>query len=555
MKCSVRLLYSILFFLSTISALAHPSPKARETFKEFKSVYGGVQFSVDPRIELYQAVVLGSGIPLTNYVDIDYKTKVDKHISKYKSHPLFSFSERHLKNGRLFKYIDDPIWFLLHHTKNFEWRTDVTYDKRNDIYIDSFRLYLKRFVEETDYIHFFNGNADFYNISIANLKFNLEDFEEKNRVLNYYGVKNSEAIQFNFILNFFGWGNFGPRLRTSKGRELYAVIAPEKSFIRIPTFDQNRIYNLIWHEFGHSFANPAAEKQPYADELEALSHLHAPVKESMRAQAYAEWSAVVKEHLTEAVTCRLAAQKFGEAFAELNFVRVKKGHRWIYLNPLIEALKEYEQNRTKYPTLEDFMPNIVAAMKKVTQADIDKWMAETEAIRKPDVGNMPLIGDIFDKDSVMVILSSHEQDTAADARLKTFVRGFLKLIPKFSKAVVIDDTEKTKYDLSQYNLFLIGTPSGNSVIANVLPQLPIQISGNGIIGEKKYDGKGFMLMAGWVNPYNTKKIMTLITALNPDDMVNFNRAPFGGSNYHIMKNLITYKVGEFKRNGLIWMCN
>lgn len=555
MKHSLKLVLLIPFFLNTMSAFAHPTKKSKESFKEFKSRYGGVDFSVDLRIELYQAVVLGSGMPVTNYVDIDYKLKVDKEVSKYKNHPLFSFAERNLKTGKIFTYIDAPIRFLLHLTNDFEWRKDVTYPDKSNIYIDSFRYYLKKFVEETDYIRFFNSNAEFYNISLANLEFNLEDFKEKERELNYYGVKNNEAIQFNLILNFFGWGNFGPRLRTKKGSESYAVISPEKSYMRIPTFDQDRIYNLIWHEFGHSFANPAVEKQPYLDQIEALSYLHSPIKESMLAQAYAEWSTVVKEHLTEAVTCRLAAQKFGEAYADLNFVRVKKGHRWIYLNPLIEALKEYEQNRTKYPTLEDFMPRIVSALKKVTQPDIDKWMAETEAIRKPDVAQMPLIDNVFSKDSIMVILSSHEQDTAADARLKAFVKDFLKLIPNLSKAVVVADTTALKYDLSQYNLLVIGTPSGNAVMSNVLHQLPIQITENGILGEKKYEGKGYALLAGWVNPYNTKKVMTVMAALNPDDLLNFNRTPFGGSNYHIMKNLITYKVGEFKRNGLIWMCN
>lgn len=552
MKFFSKLILFTCCFTCYIQAFSNAGP--RERFKEFKSVYGGIAFSVDPRIELYQAVVLASGMPVTNYVDIDYKVKVDQQMSKYKNHPLFGFSARQLKTNNLFKYIDAPITFLLHLDNNFDWRTDVTYELRNDVAIDSFRRYLKQFVEETDYIHFFNSNEAFYNISLRNLQFNLEDFNEKERVLNYYGVKQNERIEFNLVLNFLGWGNFGPRLRTSKGREMYAVIAPQKSYIRIPTFDQTRMYDLVWHEFGHSFANPAIEKKPYIDQLLALSHLHEPIKESMRQQAYAEWLSVLREHLTEAVACRLAAQKFGEAFAEQNLVRVKKGRRWIYLNPLLDALKEYEANRAKYPTLEDFMPRIVESFQKITQADIDKWMAMTEAIRKPDIGKMPRIADVFDKDSVLIILSSHESDTAADRRLKEFIKGFIKLIPSLTKGKTITDDEARNYDLSLYNLFIVGTPAGNSVMQKVLPQLPIQLNENGVIGEKKYDGKGYVLMSGWVNPNNTQKVMTVITALNPDDMLNFNRAPFGGSNYHIMKNLITYKVGEYKRSGLIWSC-
>lgn len=546
-----KLLPLFIALAGCLAAIAGPAPK--DKFKSFKFEYGGVNFSVDPRIELYQAVVLASGVPLTNYIDVDYKEKVDQYMEKHKNHPLLQFSKRHLHNG-LFGYIDAPIWFLLHLDNNFNWRTDLTYELRDNAKIDSFRTYLKQFVAETDYAQFFNSNEAFYNISLKSLAFNLEDFREKERVLNYYGVKKQEQIQFNLVLNFFGWGNFGPRLQTKKGRELYAVIAPTKSFMRIPTFDQTRLYNLVWHEFGHSFANPACEKQPYADQLQALSHLHAPIKESMKQQAYAEWFAVVREHLTEAVALRLAAQKFGEDFAEQNYVRPQKGRRWIYLWPLLDALKQYEANRATYPTLEDFMPKIVEAFKSVTPADIDQWMAAVEAIRKPDVAKMPQISDIFNKDSILIILSSQEKDSAAAARMQTFIKGFIKLVPGTAKGTVITDAEVSKYDLSQYNLFVVGTPTGNAVVKQVMAQLPIQLNEDGVIASKQYAGKGYMLMAGWVNPYNTQKIMTVITAMHPDDMVNFNRAPFGGSGYHILKNLITYKTGEFKRGGLIWGC-
>lgn len=63
-----------------------------------------------------------------------------------------------------------------------------------------------------------------------------------------------------------------------------------------------------------------------------------------------------------------------------------------------------------------------------------------------------------------------------------------------------------------------------------------------------------MPFAGWVNPYNTAKVMTVMAAMNPDDLVDFNRVPFGGTNYHIIKNLVTYKTGKFSRNNLVWLC-
>ena len=48
--------------------------------------------------------------------------------------------------------------------------------------------------------------------------------------------------------------------------------------------------------------------------------------------------------------------------------------------------------------------------------------------------------------------------------------------------------------------------------------------------------------------------MTIMAAMNPDDLVDFNHVPFGSTNYHIMKNFITYKTGAFSRNNLVWLC-
>lgn len=115
-------------------------------------------------------------------------------------------------------------------------------------------------------------------------------------------------------------------------------------------------------------------------------------------------------------------------------------------------------------------------------------------------------------------------------------------------------TAAAKMDLSPYNLLIIGTPSGNKVLTQMLGQLPIIFTEEGIIGEKIYKGKGYALLAGWVNPYNTTKVMTVMAANNPDDLLDFNTVPFGWTNYHIMKNFITYKTGEFSRNGLVWLC-
>ena len=409
---------------------------------------------------------------------------------------------------------------------------------------------MKDFAKKSNYVGFFNSNTDFFRISLATLTFNLPDFNEKQRLLNYCGSNKGNNIEFNVILNFLGWGNFGPRMYKKNGAELYAVIAPEKSAIRVPTFDVSALYRLLWHEFAHSFANPAIEK--YEAQFDQFEWMWYPIKEPMKAQAYHSWHSVVKEHLTEAIACRMAAIKFGENAAELNYVRRQYGMRWIYLHPLLEALKHYEKERKKYPTLDSFIPEIINEFKNVRQSDIDIWLAEAENFRRPDVSTMPVIDAIYDQKDILFITSSSEADQKADQKLKDFIKKFKNRFAAFREAKVVADTTALKMDLSGYNLSVWGTPKGNKFLGKYFKQIPLLVENDRVIGEKIYEGTGYGILIGWVNPLNKEKTMAIYTGQSPIDVIDFNEIPNGAGNYHIFNNKITLKQSTFKRSGEIW---
>jgi hypothetical protein len=337
------------------------------------------------------------------------------------------------------------------------------------------------------------------------------------------------------------------------GAELYAVIAPEKTAIRVPTFDISALYRLLWHEFAHSFANPAIER--YESQFDQFEWMWDPIKESMRAQAYHSWHSVIKEHLTEAIACRMAALKFGENAAELNYVRRQYGMRWIYLHPLLDALKRYEKERRQYPTLDSFIPEIINTFKKVKPSDIHMWMAEAEKIRQPDVTTMPTIDAIYDQKNILFIISSNETDRNADQKLKDFIKKLKDRIPAFQEAKIVADTTALNMDLSGYNLSVWGTPKGNRFLQKYFSEIPLLVEDNRVIGESLYEGRGYGVLIGWVNPINKEKIMAIYTGQSPIDLIDFNQIPNGSGNYHIFNNKITIKQSTFRRQGEIWFTN
>ncbi|HKG05021.1 MAG TPA: DUF4932 domain-containing protein [Pedobacter sp.] len=545
-----RLTFFVAMLLSLINTPAF-SRTVVPKFRESKIVLNDIHFSVDPRIELFHTMEVLAGIPLTNFIDLDYKQKMERTFAPFRGHALFGYLARNPLYGRLFNSIDGPIWFMLHMTPELEWRKDIDVPEMKNGALDSLRLLMKDFSAKANYSAFFNSNSDLYQISLATLAYNLPDFDEKNRLMDYCGAKNKKQVQFNVILNFLGWGNFGPRIFKKDGAELYAVIAPEKTAIRVPTFDVRGLYKLLWHEFAHSFANLAVDK--VQDQFEPMSHLLEPIRESMKAQAYHSWPVVVKEHLTEAIACRMAALKFGEDAADMNYFRYQKGMRWIYLTPLINALKYYEANRATYPTLDSFMPKIVEALKAVQQSNIDRWMAETEEIRKPDLTAIPQIGDIYDKKNILFIYATGEKDKAADLKLKDFMNKFKNQVGALKDAKMVADTTALNMDLTIYNLSVWGTPKGNKFLEKYMQQIPLHIADDRVIGEHNYAGQGYGVLIGWVNPVNPQNMMAVYTGQSPADVIDFNQIMNGSGNYHVFRNFITIRQGNFNRQAQVWV--
>lgn len=178
---------------------------SKQKFQVCRLVLNDVNFCVDPRIELFHTVKVLSGIPLVNFIDLDYKQKILNNFSAYKDHPLFGYLKRNSLYGKVFDSIDAPIWAMLHLTNEFEWRKDVDVPEARDSGIDSLRVLMKDFAKKSDYVGFFNKETDFFRISLATLTYNLPDFNEKQRLTDYCRSGKGKNIEFNVILNFLGW--------------------------------------------------------------------------------------------------------------------------------------------------------------------------------------------------------------------------------------------------------------------------------------------------------------------------------------------------------------
>ena len=118
MRKTLLILLSILC-LANSEGFTQSTPN-RKSFQNCRLVLNGVNFSVDPRIELFHTIEVLGGIPLVNFIDLDYKQKILNNFAKHKNHHLFAYLKNNSLYGKLFDSIDGPIWTMLHLTNDLE---------------------------------------------------------------------------------------------------------------------------------------------------------------------------------------------------------------------------------------------------------------------------------------------------------------------------------------------------------------------------------------------------------------------------------------------------
>lgn len=158
-------------------------------------------------------------------------------------------------------------------------------------------------------------------------------------------------------------GGFGPRLtRTDGTPETYAVIGPVWNSSGDPDFhDDDRLQELVVHEFAHSLVNPLAEANP------AIVQRYASRFELMRAAMnkvgeYDTWEIVVNEHIVRALTTRIAALRWGRAAGDAAVAReIARGFR--YVPAIVGRLQTYEANRSQWPTLASYYAQLMEAFR------------------------------------------------------------------------------------------------------------------------------------------------------------------------------------------------
>lgn len=345
----------LLLNLSAYSA-AQPAPPS-----------DSVQVQVDPRIELMGVIQLLTDYPLVTNYESPYRGDVRTYFSAFHDHRAVRLFEEMDGEGFAFDAVPKAMLAL---TRPPELEPRISYPERALSAAggaDSLRQFvvgLRDFAETSDFQAFYRAHQGTYRALVDSARRSVGDAMTVLR--NYTGSPLAGATII--IGPLLHDGGFAARYETETSEEAYALIGPTGVTGGLPTFGSpKRIAGLTWHEFSHTVVNPLTEK--YRSEIDRYASLLAPIEEPMQEAGYTRWETVVNEHIIQAIEVRLAHRQFGEEAGEQELAEQKeRGFR--YIDPLVETLAAYEEDRSRFPTLADVYPRLIAAFDRIESSSL-----------------------------------------------------------------------------------------------------------------------------------------------------------------------------------------
>jgi len=324
-----------------------------------------LKVTIDPRVELMGVIFHLAGNPEYNRCKSkSYMKNLNEHFAGHREHPAVKMATK-LRKTRGVSY--DAVMGMAVHIEDINsCREIVPFVPRPETLDGRWRInkareflgHCRDFVKETDFNAFLAKNKSQYDTAAARLQqlidtqANLAWFDE------FFGPR--DDVDFNLVISILnGPGNYGCRVTLDGRTKIYSIIGAWRvDWLGWgnPTFSPNVVGTVV-HEFGHSYCNPLVEK--YMKEFESFGEKYFPrVEKQMRGQAYGTWQTMMRESLVRACEVRYAMASDGKERAQqvANY-NIGRGFHWT--KELSELLGQYETQREKYKTLEDFMPEIV----------------------------------------------------------------------------------------------------------------------------------------------------------------------------------------------------
>jgi len=526
---------SLVLFLS----LNHGLVKG-DTLKPVERQVGNLHISIDPRMELLATVQLLANYPVVD-ADLSYSKDILHYFKSFSSQKAVKMT-KNLMQKYEFDY-DAPVVFMLYLSQLPKLEQQISFPDYllgrggGGKKLEQYRKTMKDFADKSKFSAFWNSKIPFYNqildITVANMgKIDLVKTME-----DYF---NEKQASYNIIISPAFDGGYGPKIPGANGKDnIYACLSVTNMKDDIPYLSEKWLIFYVWHEFGHSFVNHLTER--YTDRVASSSKLFEPIAKRMARQAYPSWKICVNEHIIRAINVRLYELYLGVEESKNQLDDDFKSH-FIYIEPLIEKLKEFEKQRDeKNTTFSEFYPELLNLFDSLLK--IEYW-------KQIDMNFKGPINDVFYEEKRVIIYPTQDADIAALKIAQNYAIQMFNLFAKPKGGILLADTTALKTDLSEYGITAYGTIESNLFLKQYASTFPFKIENQTIYADKEYTDKEIKFITCVPNPFNPQKGMAIYTAFSNKFIQGISIVFHGPEDYIIFLNEETViSKGFYKKDG------
>lgn len=488
-----QLIITLIFiFLGFVNYSQQLNPISKST--------GMMRISVDPRIELLCAVQIIAGYPYINRQH-DYGNELIQFFGNDTTSEAVKLTNLLAKE---YGFVHDaPLDLILRLSEVPKLEKTSPYTPRtieragNEDNLERYRSALKQFADESHFAQFWSNKSPIYEKMVEYTVNDLAGYDPVETINTYY---NESKNSYTVILSPSLVGGYGMRvINQEKKMNIYGCLSTDKIKDRIPYYSKEGLSNYLYHEFSHSFVNPQTDN--YLSIVNATSALFSPLKEEMTAKSYGSWITCINEHIVRAVHIRIL-YSLGEKDAAENLLEIEKSRRFVYIEPILNKLKQFEHDRDIHKTtFSQFYPELMATFDSLSHANNE------------DLINPLFTGPvqtILSMKKVAIIYPTYGNDSLGLKSVYNYTSNIKKT--KGESAALYPDTTALKTDLSDSWIMAYGTLESNLFLKEHKKLLQFSIIGDTIYTNKKFVGKNLRMITCVPNPQNRHRGMLINTA-------------------------------------------
>ncbi len=316
---------------------------------------------VKEEVELVSLIFRLMGDPIYSYQDVkEYSESLKNRFEEFRSHPVVEYAkEMRSEHGVSYDAVMSAATRLAIRDGHVALRDDMMdgnpahgiNERWNRERFEKFQKLLDDFYQKTRFHEFFESQKSLYEKIQQNAV-------EVTKNLDYvwfdafFGAGRRD--RFNIILNMqCGPCNFSSTVVLRDGvKEVNAVIGV------YGRSSNDSMASVIVHEFTHSFSNPLVER--HWVELKASMERYRPVYHEVKIHnAYDSAQTLQYEMMVRAVVLRYFIVHGKEDRDIKKMINDENTEGFLWVADLADWLGDYEADREKYASLDDFMPEIV----------------------------------------------------------------------------------------------------------------------------------------------------------------------------------------------------